>query len=240
MDHLEFMDENSRIDFRSRLEKSLSILNVQIEKLKNRYAEMEMRSKEYFEKVIECLVNMDEERAKIYAEEIAEIRKLAEIVKKSQLLLLQVKIRLETIIEITEVIGLITPLTSLITEVEDDLKVVAPEVVQNLRELSICIEEFTSTMVSQEIEPVKYQELSKEAETILVEAQKHAIEVIKNRFPEIPSLTEYEKRVYTYISNSGGEIDLRKCSRELNLDIREIRQIIESLEKKGLIEVEEI
>ncbi|MEM0275330.1 MAG: hypothetical protein QXE67_03685, partial [Nitrososphaerota archaeon] len=110
MDHLEFMDENSRIDFRSRLEKSLSILNVQIEKLKNRYAEMEMRSKEYFEKVIECLVNMDEERAKIYAEEIAEIRKLAEIVKKSQLLLLQVKIRLETIIEITEVIGLITPL----------------------------------------------------------------------------------------------------------------------------------
>lgn len=240
MNHLEFIDEDSRVEFRSRLEKSLSILSVQIERLRNRYAEMETRSKEYFEKVIECLINMDEERAKIYAGEIAEIRKLAEIVKKSQLLLLQVKIRLETIIEITEVIGLITPLTSLIAEVEDDLKGVAPEVVQNLRELSICIEEFTSTTVNQEIEPVKYQELGREAEKILLEAQKHAVEVIKNRFPEIPSLTEYEKRVYTYISNSRGEIDLRECSKELNLDVREIKQIIESLEKKGLIEVEEI
>ncbi|MCL7389647.1 MAG: hypothetical protein LZ173_06925, partial [Thaumarchaeota archaeon] len=75
------MDEDVRIAFRNRLENSLSILNAQIERLRLRYSEMEAKSKEYFEKVVECLVNMDEERAKIYAEEIVEIKKLAEIVK---------------------------------------------------------------------------------------------------------------------------------------------------------------
>jgi division protein CdvB (Snf7/Vps24/ESCRT-III family) len=232
------MDEDVRIAFRNRLENSLSILNAQIERLRLRYSEMEAKSKEYFEKVVECLVNMDEERAKIYAEEIVEIKKLAEIVKKSQLLLLQVKIRLETIVEITEVIGLIVPLTSLLTEVEDELKPIAPEIVQNLHELSVCIEEFTATTVYNKLEPVKYGELSKEAEKILLEAQRNAVEIVKNKFPDIPTLNENEIKIYAYISKNGGEIDLKKCSEELKLDVKEIKSILASLEEKGLIEVE--
>jgi len=235
---MDVMDEDARVAFRNRLENSLSILNAQIERLRLRYSEMEAKSKEYFEKVVECLVSMDEERAKIYAEEIVEIRRLAEIVKKSQLLLLQVKIRLETIIEITEVIGLIVPLTSLLTEVEDELKPIAPEIVQNLHELSVCIEEFTATTVYNKLEPVNYGELSKEAEKILLEAQRNAVEIVKNRFPDIPALNENEIKIYAYISKNGGEIDLKKCSEELKLDVREIKSILASLEEKGLIEVE--
>lgn len=231
-------DEEIRAEFRGRLEGFLSILNAQIERLRLRYAEMEARGREYFEKVVECLVNRDEERAKIYAEEIAEIRKLAEMVRKSQLLLLQVKIRVETIIEITEVIGLIVPVTSLIAEVEDELKPIAPEVVRNLHDLSLCIEEFTSTTLYSRSEPLKYNELSKEAEKILMEAQRHAVEVVRSRFPDIPVLDENEKRVYAYITKIDSEIDLEKCSKELNIDLKELRSILSALEEKGLIEIE--
>lgn len=234
----DLFDEETRIVFRNKLENSLSILNAQIERLRLRYSEMEAKSKEYFEKVVECLVNMDEDRAKIYAEEIVEIKKLAEMVKKSQLLLLQVKIRLETIIEITEVIGLIVPLTSLLTEVEDELKPIAPEVVQSLHELSVCIEEFATTTIYNKLEPVKYEELSSEAEKILREAQRNAVEIVKNKFPDIPSLDEKEIRIYAYISKNDGEIDLKKCSEELKIDVKEIKDILASLEEKGLIEVE--
>jgi len=100
-----------------------------------------------------------------------------------------VKIRLETIIEITEVIGLM-PLTSLLIEVEDELKPIALEMVQNLHELSVCIEEFAATTVYDKLEPVKYGELSKEAEKILLEAQRNAVEIVKNKFPDIPTLNE--------------------------------------------------
>ncbi|MEN2973982.1 MAG: hypothetical protein ABDH32_00190 [Candidatus Caldarchaeales archaeon] len=232
------LDEEVRAEFRGRLENFLSILNSQIERLRIRYVEMESRGREYFEKVIECLVNMDEERARIYAEEIAEIRKLAEMVKKSQLLLLQVKIRVETIVEITEVIGLIFPITSLLAEVEDELRPIAPEVVQNLHELSVCIEEFTSTTIHNRLEPVRYEELSREAEKILIEAQKHAVEIVKDKFPDIPTLDENERKVYAYLSKNSNEIDLERCSKELKLDVKEVRNILASLEEKGLIEVE--
>lgn len=231
-------DEEARIAFRNKLENSLSILNAQIERLRLRYSEMEAKSKEYFEKVVECLVNTDEDRAKIYAEEIVEIKRLAEMVKKSQLLLLQVKIRLETIIETTEVIGLIFPLTSLLTEVEDELRPVAPEIVQSLHELSACIEEFTTTTVYNKLELVKHEELSSEAEKILLEAQRNAVEIVKNKFPDIPNLNEKEIKIYSYISKIGDEIDLRKCSEELKIDVREIKKVLASLEEKGLVEVE--
>ena len=131
---------------------------------------------------------MDGEGARIYAGEIVEIKKLAEMVEKSRFLL-QVKIRLETIIEITEVIGLM-PLTSLLIEVEDELKPIALEMVQNLHELSVCIEEFAATTVCDKLEPVKYGELGKEAEKILLEAQRNAVEIVKNKFPDIPTLNE--------------------------------------------------
>jgi division protein CdvB (Snf7/Vps24/ESCRT-III family) len=100
-----------------------------------------------------------------------------------------VKIRLETIIEITEVIGLM-PLTSLLIEVEDELKPIALEMVQNLHELSVCIKEFAATTVYDKLEPVKYGELGKEAEKILLEAQRNAVEIVKNKFPDIPTLNE--------------------------------------------------
>jgi DNA-binding MarR family transcriptional regulator len=51
-------------------------------------------------------------------------------------------------------------------------------------------------------------------------------------------LNENEIKIYAYISKNGGEIDLKKCSEELKLDVKEIKSILASLEQKGLIEVE--
>ncbi|MCL7393028.1 MAG: hypothetical protein LZ162_05300, partial [Thaumarchaeota archaeon] len=72
------------------------------------------RSKEYFERCIDALVARDNERAKMYAVEIAEIKRLADIVVRCCLVLEQIKVRLETILELGEVMGLIVPLTSII------------------------------------------------------------------------------------------------------------------------------
>jgi division protein CdvB (Snf7/Vps24/ESCRT-III family) len=84
--------------------------------------------------------------------------------------------------------------------VEDELKPIALEMVQNLHELSVCIEEFAATTVYDKLEPVKYGELSKEAEKILLEAQRNAVEIVKNKFPDIPTLNENEIKIYAYIS----------------------------------------
>jgi len=232
-----FLDEEAREEIKLRLEQSLNQLNAQIMKLKSKYQEMMSRSKEYFEQVVEAMMSGDEDRASIYAEEIAEIRKLANMIMKTQLLLEQVKLRLETIIEVSELIGLVVPLLSLIAEVEDEVSGVAPEAASNLHELASYIQNFaeTTSMINP-AQPLQ-EELSEDVKKVLEEARKAAAEKIKESFPDVPKLSEEEKLVFSYISKSGSEIDLRKCAKELGIDARQVKQILEKLEEKGLIEL---
>jgi len=232
-----FLDEEAREEIKLRLEQSLNQLNAQIMKLKSKYQEMMNKSKEYFEQVVEAMMSGDEDRASIYAEEIAEIRKLANMIMKTQLLLEQVKLRLETIIEVSELIGLVVPLLSLIAEVEDEVSGVAPEAANNLHELASYIQNFTET--TSMINPAQslQEELSEDVKKVLEEARKAAAEKIKESFPDVPKLSEEEKLVFSYISKSGSEIDLKKCAKELGIDARQVKQILEKLEEKGLIEL---
>ena len=232
-----FLDEEAREEIKLRLEQSLNQLNAQIMKLKSKYQEMMNKSKEYFERVVEAMMSGDEDRASIYAEEIAEIRKLANMIMKTQLLLEQVKLRLETIIEVSELIGLVVPLLSLIAEVEDEVSGVAPEAASNLHELASYIQNFaeTTSMINP-AQPLQ-EELSEDVKKVLEEARKAAAEKIKESFPDVPKLSEEEKLVFSYISKSGSEIDLRKCAKELGIDARQVKQILEKLEEKGLIEL---
>ena len=169
-----FVDEEAREEIRLKLEQSLSELNAQIMKLRSKYEEMTAKSKEYFEQVVEALISGDEGRASIYAEEIAEIKRLASILVKTQLVLEQVKLRLETILEISELMGLVVPLLSLITEVGDEIAGVAPDAAKNLHELATYIEDFSNVSSVNELKVGAPEELDEEARKILEEAQKAA------------------------------------------------------------------
>ncbi len=232
-----FIDEKAREEVRLKLEESLSQLSAQIMKLKSKYQEMMDRSKDYFEQVVDALISGDEGRASIYAEEIAEIRRLASVVVKTQLVLEQVKLRLETILEVSELMGLVIPLLSLIAEVEDEVAGAAPEAAKNLHELATYIEDFTSGTTAADFDISVPEEANEEAKKILEEAQKAAADRVKQAFPDVPKLSEEEKLVYTYVAKTDSELDLRKCARELGIDVREVKQILEKLEEKGLIEL---
>jgi len=227
-------DEKARERLKLKLEHSLNQLSAQIMKLRSKYGEMVARSKEYFEEVVQALMNGDESRASIYAEEIAEIRRLAGIVIKTQLVLEQVKLRLETILEISDVLGLLIPLISLVAEVEDEVRGVAPEAAESLQELASCIEDFTSISGTGEEVIQVPRELDDEALKILEEAQ---AERVKEAFPDVPKLSEEEKLVYSYISANDEELDLRKCAKELGLNEDRVRDVLKRLEQKGLIQL---
>ena len=228
-------DEKARERLKLKLEHSLNQLSAQIIKLRSKYGEMVARSKEYFEEVVQALMNGDEGRASIYAEEIAEIRRLAGIIVKTQLVLEQVKLRLETILEISDVLGRLIPLSSLVAEVEDEVRGVAPEAAESLRELASCIEDFTSMSETREEIIQLPKELDAEASKILEEAQRKAAERVKDAFPDVPKLSEEEKLVSSYISARNEELDLKRCARQLGLNEDQIRDVLKRLEQRGLI-----
>ncbi|MEM3065710.1 MAG: hypothetical protein QXI81_00025 [Nitrososphaerota archaeon] len=222
-----------------KIEDSLTNLSVQVDKLRMRYQNMVSRSKEYFEKCIEALVARDNERAKMYAIEIAEIKRLADIVMRCSLVLEQIKVRLETILELGEIMGLMVPLTSIIEAVEKEVSLVVPEASKNLKELVESIEDFTtSSSVYVDTVPMGDVEINKDAESVLEEAKRIAAEQVKKSFPEVPVLTEEERVVYSYIMKCGEELDVAKCASELGLDVSQVKVTINSLQEKGLIEVQ--
>jgi division protein CdvB (Snf7/Vps24/ESCRT-III family) len=230
------VDEEAREEIRRNLEQSLSKLNVQILRLESKYRELVSRSKEYFEQVVDAMESEDKERASIYAEEIAELRKLAKMVRGSQLMLEQVKLRLETVIEVSDLIGLVVPLLSLIAEVEDEVAGVAPEAAKNLHELACYIEDFTSSNMASAVD-ISSQDVSEDAKRVLEEAKKLAAERVKESFPDVPHLSEIEQMVYSYLSKAGSEINLKKCAKELGIDVKQVKEILMKLEEKGLIEL---
>ncbi|MEM2915237.1 MAG: hypothetical protein QXH91_07555, partial [Candidatus Bathyarchaeia archaeon] len=81
---------------RQRLSNTLYRLQVVSHNLSDSAAKLEQRAKTFFDKCADAQIAKDSERATIYANECAEIRKMARIVLRSQLTIEQVMIRLET------------------------------------------------------------------------------------------------------------------------------------------------
>jgi len=227
-------------ELRLRVEKAISTLSGHIERLGNKYRDMAERSRQYFEKCVEALQAKDDERAKIYASEIAEIRKLAGIVLHSQLVLLQVRIRLESILELGEALTLIRPLNSLLQNVMSEITYIAPEASEHLHNLMVMVNDFVAEAnVYVEPDTTTVSEASDEALFILEEARKVAAEKVRETFPEAPKLTDVEKIVFDYVASQGGEeLELNECAEKLKLSPEEVSTALKNLHMKGLIQLE--
>jgi len=229
-------------DLRLRIEKSLSLLRSQLEKLDAKYKELIARSRLYFEKCIEALIANDEDRARIYASEIAELRKLANAIMHSHLILLQVRIRLESILELGEILVLVKPLLTMLESVKDEVSGIIPEASENLRSLAYVIEDFIATSEGGVNTPDAGSEsslLSDEALTVLQEAKRIAAEKVKEQFPDIPTLTEEERKVLTYLNNSLTEhYSIEELASKTGIEEQRLSDVLRNLHEKGLIELE--
>lgn len=225
-------------EFILKIENTIGKLDVQIQKLRKKYSILEQKNKEYFEKCIEALANKDEERAKIYAQEVAEVRKLARMIFHSELIFEQIKLRLETIEELREVVGLLTPLNKIILSIKEEVKGIIPEAALTLTELQENIERFVSATTGIPMEEVSIStDLSGEAKDILEEASIVASERIDESFPEITEIKDEQikKMVYAYIKEHYKDFDIEECASVLSLSEEEVEKAIERLEKEGKI-----
>lgn len=227
-------------EFKEKLSTSLTALSTHVHRLENKYRELEARGKEYFERCVDALVMGDEAHAKLYADEIAELRRLAKIILNSKLILEQVKIRLESLTELSEVIGLASSLKGIIGRVVGEVGKIAPEAASSLEDLSKQIDNFMTTSSSEITDsPIAVPELSDEASKIFEDAKKIVAMKLRESFPDVPILTEVERIVYTYISamSPDKEFDVKECSLALGLTEDQVEEAIQGLQEKGMIEV---
>jgi division protein CdvB (Snf7/Vps24/ESCRT-III family) len=146
---------------------------------------LQQRGSELFNRCVDALSSKDELRAKIYAAECAEVRKVASLILRSQLALEQVHLRLQTIQEFGDITAVIAPVAKVVGAVRSQLSGIMPQVSYELSEVgealnSIMIDAGVAVSGGVEIEA------SSEAQSILNEASIVAEQKMREKFPEIP------------------------------------------------------
>ncbi|MCD6114346.1 MAG: hypothetical protein J7J78_03490 [Thermoprotei archaeon] len=171
---------------RYKLAMALYKVKIQVNRLEHLFNKLQERDKMLFEKVVSAQMMKDSARAAIYANEVAEVRKIAKTVLRAQLALEQVALRLETVRELGDVLVTMAPIVEVIKDIKQHLKGIVPEIAFELDEIdstlhSIVLEagEFTGTTIDSTI-------VSGEAKKILEEASIMAEQRMKEKFPELP------------------------------------------------------
>ena len=175
-----------------RIEQVIRLLDIQKNRLEQLYTRLHERDRRLFEYVVNYYLKHDLSRANVYANEIANIRKLAKVVMQSKLALEAIKLRLDTVKDMGDITVAMLPATKIIKEVKAKLVNIMPEAENELTEIQNAITGVLTEVGHTPTTQFAFETSSAEAERIMNEAKAMAERKLKETFVEIPS-TQIEK-----------------------------------------------
>jgi len=179
-------DRVHTIPLKERIEQALFRLNTQKAKLEQTSMRLQQRDKEMFQRTVGAELSKDSSHARLYANECAEIRKMAHIVLSSELALERVILRLQTIEEFGDIMTQIAPVIGIVRETRGRIAGVIPEVANELGEVNDMLSDMS--LESGGVEGDQNYEIQSsggEAKKVLEESG-IAEQQMKERFPELP------------------------------------------------------
>lgn len=209
---------------------------------------LQQRDREMFHKCVTAQLSKDIARAKVYANECAEIRKIAKIVLTSQLALERVIIRLQTIEEFGEILVQVAPVMDVVRETKGKIAGIIPEVALELEDVNAMLHEMSLETGEIEGQGDVVGPISDEAADVLQESSMIAEEMMKEKFPE-PKVSNsmvisegaepggIEELLIQYIRNKKGKLSLSKCAAELGIPVQAVKDAITKLVNEGKIEM---
>ena len=250
-----FEDKIHTVPIKERIEQAKFRLQAQYDKLEQTYAHIQQRDKDLFQRCVGAQLSNDSAHARIYANECAEIRKIAKVVLGSELALERVILRLETVREFGAIWADIAPVLGIVKDTKSKIAGIVPQVATELDEVNNLLEEMTSEEGIQDIASTTPNEATDaEAQKILEETGVIAEEKLKEHFPELPSV---DQRLSSAIlepasSTNNGDIqdevfkyardhptfNVSNCASELGRSPDEIRSAIDKLRDNGKLMIE--
>jgi len=178
-----------------RIGECLFRLKVQTRKLERTSYHMQQRDQALYGKCALAVQGKNNELASMYANECAELRKMAKVVLHSQLALEQVTLRLETVSEFGEVAYTMLPVASVVKTLKSQLEGVMPEVSMELSQVNETLEGLATEVGETSEYTFDLSASNEESQKILTEANFVAEQKMKERFPELPPIPTTEARV---------------------------------------------
>jgi division protein CdvB (Snf7/Vps24/ESCRT-III family) len=169
-------------------------VKVLVSQLDGTINRIKQRDSTIFKQVVTSLAKHDTAHAAVYANELAEVRKMGTMVTQAQLALEQISLRLGTISDMGEIATTLAPAVTVMKNMKMGLQTVLPEADKEIGEISgllssILIDASATGGVS-----LNFDAANEEAQRVLDEASVVAEQRMKESFPEIPTTVFSERQ----------------------------------------------
>ena len=178
----------NRIDFAQKK------LQVQISKLSGINEKLQTKHDKIFEKIVNAQRNNKPAYAQAYAGELTQVRKMKNMVSGAKLSMEQVKLRLDTVSELGDVVVTLSPCMSIIKGLSPSLSGIMPEANASMQDLSQILGDVMSgSSVGMDDNFTSTPETNSDTLAILEEAHNVIAGQTKSSIPEVP--TELRQQV---------------------------------------------
>ena len=175
---------------KNRLDSAQKKLHLQITRLGEIDNKLKTKHDAIFEKIVDSKKSNNETYAKVYANELAEIRKMKNMVSNAKLSMEQVQLRLNTVSELGDVVVTLSPCMSLIKGLSTSLGEIMPGAQASMQDLSNMLGDIVSgSSVTHDGSIGITETTSTDALSILKEAESIVEGNIRSNMPEPPVTT---------------------------------------------------
>jgi division protein CdvB (Snf7/Vps24/ESCRT-III family) len=178
---------------RTRIEIAIRRIEAQIQYLDETLNRLSERDRYLFSKIVEAYSRHQIQRARILANELAELRKTANFMMNAELALERVALRLKTVTQLGNVVSTLTPATQVLQSVRTGIGGLLPNAEKELGQIGSMLNDLI--VEAGEVTGVapNFEVSSGDAQRILEEAALIAEQRMKEKFPELPSLRTAEE-----------------------------------------------
>jgi division protein CdvB (Snf7/Vps24/ESCRT-III family) len=178
---------------KTKIEVAIRRVEAQIQYLESTLNRLSERDKYLFSKIVEAYSKHQMQRARVLANELAELRKMANFMMNAELALERVALRLKTVTQLGNVVSTLAPATHVLQSVRTGLGGLLPNAERELGQIGLMLDDLI--VEAGEVTGVapNFDVASNDAQKILEEAALVAEQRMKEKFPELPSLKALEE-----------------------------------------------
>jgi division protein CdvB (Snf7/Vps24/ESCRT-III family) len=254
-----FEDKLHPTTLKERVEQASFRLHAQQEKLDHMYSRLRQRDTELFQRCVGAQLSNDPAHAKIYANECAEIRKIAKVVLGSQLALEKVVLRLETVEEFGTIMAQMAPVMGIVKETKSKIAGIVPQVANELESVNEMLGDLSNETGEVTATEVPIEASDEEAKKVLAETSEIAEEKLRDHFPVLPTIESrldyarptlepasnavefdggIEERIIDYVRKHDGELSIQTCANDLGRSPEDVKVALQKLRETGKVVIE--
>ena len=181
---------------------------LKLDKLEN---QLKSKNTMIFEKIVSAQKSNNNSHAKMYANELAEIRKIQNMVNTAKINMQQVELRLNTVSDLGDVVVTLSPCMSLMKGIMPTINNIMPSAASSMQDVSSLLEEMMGqTTMSNDLSMTQTASISSAATSILEDAQSIVDGQTRTVMPEPPSTMHQHTSAESILTENSAQTERKK------------------------------